>query len=269
LSLNDAQEVSVTMNRFAVVTGASRGIGAAYARTLAAQGWDLLLVARDRPRLEQLSSELAGRHSIRADVEVADLGLVDAAHRLYVASRERRSVVDLLINNAGFGLHGDFVDMPMPRIQEMLRLHMNTVVESMRLFLPAMVERRSGGIINVASVAGFFAVPYLAEYAATKAFLINFSEGVAEEVRPFGIRIQACCPGRTRTDFHATAQYQSKNLLGTITAEEVARRSLARLERGPVIVSFGWRERAVMGFSRLVPRSWLTRAGARWMKGSR
>jgi len=256
-------------NPFAVVTGASRGIGAAYARALAARGWNLLLVSRDGARLEQLASELTGRYGVQADIEIQDLGIEEAAQRLYAAARARRPVVDLLVNNAGFGMYGDFAGMPMPRIQEMLRLHVNTVVEAMRLFLPVMIERRGGAIINVASVAGFFAVPYLAEYAATKAFMVTFSEAVAEEVRPFGIRIQACCPGRTETDFHATAGYRTTNVLGTQRPEEVVRRSLRALERGRVVVTIGWRERAVTRLTRLVPRTVLARAGARWMKASR
>jgi short-subunit dehydrogenase len=254
---------------FAVITGASRGIGAAYARALAARGWDLLLVSRDRERLERLSSELATRYPITAEIEVADLASLDAAQRLFVAARARRPAVDLLVNNAGFGLFGDFVEMPMPRIQEMLRLHVNTVVESMRLFLPTMIERRAGAVINVASVAGFFSVPYIAEYAATKAFLITFSEAVAEEVRSFGVRIQACCPGTTETDFHATAGFRIKNPLGIESAELVAHRSLAALNQGRVLVMTGWRERAVAGLSRLVPRTLLARAGAYWMRVSR
>src|SRR6185295_1330526 len=125
---------------FAVVTGASRGLGAAYARELAARGWDLLLVARDQPRLERLVSDLTSRYGVKATFVVLDLGEPDAAHRLYAAARERTPAVELLVNNAGFGLYGEFVDTPMPLLQAMLRVHVNTVVESMRLFLPAMVE---------------------------------------------------------------------------------------------------------------------------------
>jgi len=253
----------------AVVTGASRGLGAAYALELADRGWDLLLVARDQPRLERLASEISSLHGVEATFVVLDLSAPDAAQRLYVAARETGKAVELLINNAGFGLYGEFVDMPMPRIQAMLRVHVNTVVESMRLFLPAMVERRAGGIINVASLAGFFAVPYFAEYGATKSFLITFSEAIAEEVRPFGVRIQACCPGKTKTDFHATAGHETRNVLGTRTAAEVVRRSLSALDRGPVVLTIGWREGAVARLAQLIPRGFLTRSAARWMKASR
>ena len=190
---------------FAVITGASRGIGAEYARALAGRGYDLLLVSRDTARMDQLASELTSCHGVAVDSEELDLAQEDAGHRLYVAARQRRPHVDLLVNNAGFGLSGEFVNMPMARVQAMLRLHVITIVESIRLFLPAMLERRDGGVITVASIAGFYSVPYMAEYAATKAFLIAFSEALAEEVASSGVRVQACCPGSTETDFHATA----------------------------------------------------------------
>ncbi|TLY28308.1 MAG: SDR family oxidoreductase [Nitrospirae bacterium] len=253
---------------FAIVTGASRGIGAEYARALARRGFDLLLVSRNKDRMNRLALELTGRHRVQIDSEALDLAEPEAAHRLYVAARQRRPTVNLLINNAGFGLFGEFVEMPMARIQEMLRLHVNTVVESVRLFLPGMIEQRSGAIINIASIAGFFSVPYLAEYAATKAFLITFSEALAEEVRPFRVRIQVCCPGSTETDFHVTAGFKPKNPLGTQHAAVVVDASLAALERGPTLVLVGWRGRVISWLSRCVPRTILVRAAAARMKPS-
>jgi short-subunit dehydrogenase len=251
---------------FAVVTGASRGIGAQYAKALAAAGYDLLLVARDEDRLKTLASELRDRHKVVAHTEVMDLALPDSAQRLYVAARQRCDYVDLLINNAGFGAFGPFIDVPMPRIQEMLRLHVNTIVESMRLFLPGMVERSSGAVINVASTAGLFALPFMAEYSATKTFLITFSEALAEEVRPFGVRIQACCPGSTDTDFHQTSGFRANNPLGSDTAVEVVATSLAALHRGPVIIIIGWRGRLVRWVSRFIPATVVTRVAGRWLR---
>ena len=196
------------VNPFAVVTGASRGIGAAYARLLASRGYDLLLVSRDEARLTHLSHELETNHRIQAHVFVADLAQPDAAHQLFVESRQYRQTPEMLINNAGFGLYGEFVSHPLPRIQEMLHVHVRTVVESIRLFLPGMIERGSGTIINVASIAGLLPIPHFAEYAATKAFLVSFSEALAEEVRPTGVVVQACCPGQTETDFHITSGFR-------------------------------------------------------------
>ncbi|MEW6545072.1 MAG: SDR family oxidoreductase [Nitrospirota bacterium] len=258
-----------TTNPFAVITGASRGIGADYARALAARGYDLLLVARARDRLERLASELAGRFPVAADVAVLDLALPEAANRLFTAARERRPATDLLINNAGFGLFGPFAEQPMPRIQEMLRLHVNTVVESIRLFLPGMIERRSGGIINVASTAGFMPLAYIAEYAATKAFLITFSQALAEEVRASNVRVQACCPGSTITDFHETAQFKPRNPFKAQTSMEVVAVSLAALDRGPAVVTTNWSGALVDRLGRWVPRRLLARGAASWMRKSR
>ncbi len=247
-------------NPFAVVTGASRGIGAAYARALAAQQYDLLLVSRDRTRLTTLASELQDQHNVSVEFELLDLALSDAAHRLYSAARNRRDSVDLPINNAGFGLFGRFVTIPLPRIQEMLQVHINTIVESIRLFLPAMIERRAGGIINVSSIAGLLPLPYLAEYAATKAFLISFSVALAEEVRTTGVRIQACCPGQTQTDFHSTAGLQPRSPLTMQSSEEVVRVSLAALAKGSPVTTIGWQGKVSAFLAKWVPRPILLRA---------
>jgi uncharacterized protein len=254
------------LHPFAVVTGASRGIGAEYARALAAAGYDVLLVARNEALLEHLASELRERHRVVTHTEAMDLALPDAAQRLYVAARQCRDHVDLLINNAGFGAFGPFIDVPMPRIQEMLRLHVNTIVESMRLFLPGMVERSSGAVINVASTAGFFALPFMAEYAATKTFLITFSQALAEEMRPLGVRIQACCPGSTDTEFHQTSGVRANNPLGSDTAAQVVATSLAALHRGPVVVIIGWRGQVVRWLTRFIPATVVTRIAGRWLR---
>ena len=262
-------DASEGVRPFALITGASRGLGAEYARALAARGYDLLLVSRDKPRMDRLASDLAGRYPVAVHMEVVDLAQPAAAHRLYAAARQRCGALDLLVNNAGFGLVGEFVDMPMARIQEMLRLHVNTIVESIRLFLPGMIERRAGGIINVSSIAGLFPLPYMAEYAATKAFLISLSEALAEEVRPFGVHVQACCPGSTETDFHTTAGVRSGNPLGLQTPATVVAVSLAALERGPTVVTIGWRGRVLALLSRGFPRAWLARAAARRLRTSK
>lgn len=258
-----------TNRPFAVITGASRGIGAEYARALARQGYDLLLVSRDEARMEALALELSGCGPLHVGRAVLDLTAADAAHRLYAAAREQRDAVDLLINNAGFGLVGEFVSLPMDRIQAMLRLHINAVVESIRLFLPGMVERKSGGIINVASTAGFMPLAYLAEYGATKAFLINFSEALAEEVRTSGVRIQACCPGATATDFHETAGQRPRNPFQVQSAAAVVAVSLAALQRGPTVVTTNWSGRLTGWLGRAVPRGLLARSAAGFIRSSR
>ena len=251
---------------FAVITGASRGIGAAYARDLAHRGFDMLLVARDHARLQTLSGTLQHTYDIKIETAVLDLALPDAGHQLFTLSRQKREHVDLLINNAGFGMYGSFVDMALPRIHEMLRLHVNTVVDSTRLFLPSMIERRAGAIINVASLAGFFPIPYMAEYAATKAFMISFSEALAEEVRSSGVYIQACCPGYTDTDFHQTAGAKPRSPLKSHSSDQVVQTSLDSLEKGKPHVTVGWQGRLTEFLSRFFPRNLLIRRAGKRVK---
>ena len=248
-----------TMRPFAVITGASRGIGAEYARRLSTRGFDLLLVSRDEARLKALETELLKAHPIEVETETLDLAQPNAGHELYVSVRKRRESVDLLINNAGFGMYGDFATMALPRIQEMLRLHVNTVVDSTRLFLPSMIERQSGAIINVSSIAGFFPIPYMTEYAATKAFLVAFSEALAEEVKASGVHVQACCPGHTKTDFHRTAGVKPRNLLKTQSVQEVVEASLRGLDKGRTRVTVGWQGRLFDLLIRYTPRTMLIR----------
>jgi len=162
-----------------------------YARQLAARGYALHLVARDAERLARVAGEIRAAHGVAVEEIVRDLAQTDGAERLYADVRRRRTEpVDLLVNNAGFGLYGEFVDMPMPRIQEMLVLHLVTVTKLVRLFLPEMRERRKGAIINVASVAGLLPLPYLSLYAATKAFMVSLGAGLAFEARKYGVVIQ-------------------------------------------------------------------------------
>ncbi len=254
---------------FAIITGASRGIGAEYAHAFARKGYDLLLVSRDQARLDRLAAELSQAGHIRVHNLMLDLAEPYAANRLYAEARQWCTVPQVLIHNAGFGFFGEFAAMPMARIQAMLRLHINTVVESIRLFVPGMIERRSGSIITVSSVAGFYSIPYLAEYAATKAFLIAFSEALAEEVREAGVHVQVCCPGTTQTDFHTTAGFQPNNPLGGQTTAEVVAESLAALDSGRVVVTTGLANRLLIGLTRLVPRSWLAKGAGRRMRRGR
>ncbi len=238
---------------FAVITGASRGIGAEYARALAAQGYDLLLVARDSTRLETLRHELHSVCQREIWTESLDLSKSQAAESLYNLARSYRSEVSLLINNAGFGLYGDFAEMPLASIQNMLQLHINTIVESIRLFLPDMLARKRGEIITVSSVAGFFPIPYITEYAATKAFLIAFSEGLAREIRNQGVTIQVCCPGFTDTDFHQSAGHQPKHVFFAQSPQSVVQTSLQALQFKRTLVTIGWQGRLASWTSKIIP----------------
>ncbi len=253
---------------FALLTGASRGIGAAYARLLANRGYDLLLVSRDETRLTQLARELETNHRVQAHVFIADLAQPDAAQQLFVESRQYRQTPNMLINNAGFGLYGEFVSHPLPRIREMLHVHVQTVVESIRLFLPGMIERGSGTIINVASLAGMVPLPYFAEYAATKAFLVSFSEALAEEVREAGVLVQVCCPGQTKTDFQASAGVHLTTRIPMQTAEQVAHASLAALPGKRCVVTIGWQGKLAALVTKWAPRMTLIRTAGRKIRSA-
>lgn len=249
---------------FAVITGASRGIGAEYARALSTQGYDLLLVSRDLERLDQLAAELGG--PAKAESLAMDLAQPEAGTHLHTALSHQKRAVDVLVHNAGFGLYGPFVTMPVPRIREMVWLHVNTVIDSTRLFLPEMVERRRGTVIFVSSLAGFLPVPYMALYSATKAFLIAFAEALAEEVRGSGIRIQACCPGYTQTEFHERAGVTPPNPFNPLKAHEVVAASLHGLHRHQTRVPVGWQGTFVDLISRCFPRPLLVRLTAKWTR---
>ena len=252
----------------AVITGASRGIGESYARQLAARGYALHLVARDAERLARVADEIRETHGVAVEEIVLDLAQADGAERLYAEMRRRRAEpVDLLVNNAGFGLYGEFVDMPMPRIQEMLVLHLLTVTKLVRLFLPEMREHRKGAIINVASVAGLTPLPYLSLYAATKAFMVSLGVGLDLEARKYGVAIQTCCPGRTATNFHATAGVKPYWAPGDQqTADEVVAESLAALDRGRSFVVTGWRNRLLTRVQQFVPRRVVLRTAERLLR---
>lgn len=253
---------------FAVITGASSGIGAEYARALAARGYDLLLVARDETTLHKLTSSITKEGGQTVETAIIDLAEPGAARRLYLAARSRQAQVDLLVNNAGFGFFGEFVRMSPTSLESMLRLHIATVMETIHLVLPHMIARRSGGIITVASVAGFLPIPYMAVYAATKSFLIAFSQALAEEVRRYGVHVQACCPGSTATEFHRRAGAEPHDPTGLQSASAVVHRSLARLGSGPVVVPTGLTGRLVRVVRPLLSdRLWARLAGW-WIRRS-
>jgi short-subunit dehydrogenase len=240
----------------AVVTGASSGIGAAYARELAARGERVVLVARRADRLEALARELGGEP--QALVHALDLATPGAAVALRQALEVRGVTVDCLVNNAGLGHTAPFATQAPEAIRAMLDVNVRAVVEMTQVFFPGMRARGRGRIVNVASNAAFQPVPYLTVYAATKAFVLSFTEGLAEEARGTGVRVQALCPGITATEFLEVAQTHPGLLvtrMPMMTPEQVVRASLRGLDRGQVRVVAGWPNR-LLGFvvQRLAPR---------------
>jgi uncharacterized protein len=216
------------MAETALVTGASSGIGEEFARQLADRGYQLVLLARRTERLERIAAELPTK------AEVIGCDLSREATELPGRVEALDGTIDLLINNAGFGVRGHFMDSDAARYAEMVRVNCEAVVFLTRTFLPAMVERGSGGIITVASTAGMQPLPYESVYAATKAFALNFSDALHTELRGTGVRVLAVNPGPVPTEWQEVAGYdESTNVMpGEISAEQVVRESLAAYDKG-------------------------------------
>lgn len=199
------------MTRKALVTGASSGIGEEFSRQLAGRGYDMVLTARRSERLSALAAELAQRHGVRVETLVADLSDPDGIAA--VETRSGAGDVDLLVNNAGFGIGKKFAHAGLHGQQAMLSVHVIAPMRLMHAVLPGMIERRGGGVINVASIAAFISLPTEANYAATKAYLVRFSRAVHGEVRRSGITVQALCPGFTVSEMHnnpTTGQFERR-----------------------------------------------------------
>jgi hypothetical protein len=249
-----------TPPRRALVTGASSGIGKAFAERLAADGYDLVVVARDVERLELLAAGLKAGHGTDVEVLPADLGQPDQLAA--VESRVARSdpagggAIDLLINNAGFGTGGSFHQLPLePEIAE-IQLNIVALVRLTHAALSAMVPRRRGAVVNVASVGAFQASPGVATYAATKSFVLNFTEAIHEELRGTGVTAMTLCPGFTRTEFQDRAGLHASRLPGFVwqSADEVVAAALADLRRGKAICVPGAVNKAMVPMTRLLPR---------------
>lgn len=237
----------------ALITGSTAGIGAAFARRLAADGHDLVLVARDIGRLREQATELHDRHGIEAEVLTADLsedkGIETVAERL----GDRKNPVDLLINNAGFGNKGRYLDVSMADELRMLKVHCEAVLRLTSAAAEAMRERGRGGVVNVASTAAF--VPR-GTYGASKAWVVQFTQGAAQDLAGSGVRLMALCPGFVRTEFHARAGMRTDNIPNWmwLDADKVAEEALTDLARGRTVSIPDARYKALMGAAKLVPR---------------
>ena len=251
--------------KWALITGASAGIGEALAEELAAGGTNLVLTARRKDRLDALVQRLAGTYKIATQVFPADLDDPAAPEEIFSFTRDKGIEVDLLINNAGFGKYGEFHSVAKERLLEMVQVNCSAVVHLTHLFVQGMVARRRGDILILASTASFQAVPYISTYAATKAFDLLFAEGLAEELKPYGIRVCALCPGSTESEFHVVAG-QDKFIHRAETAQKVARTGLRALAARKSYVISGLGNYLGAHGERLVPRRLVTRTAARMFR---
>ena len=249
-----------------LITGASTGIGAAFARKLAARGRNVLLVARSEDKLIALCNELGRLTSIRAQYVALDLREPDAGAQLLEETKKRELEIEMLINNAGFGSMGEFVKLDLERELEMIQLNIRAVVDLTHRFLGPMRERKRGTIINVASTAAFQAVPYMATYAATKAFVLSFSEAIAEENRSHGIHVMALCPGVTETNFFEASKIDRPPMRTIQTAEEVVDAALRAMDRQKTVAISGWTNWLVVEAERFVPRSTVRKVAAKALR---
>ncbi|MDP9142107.1 MAG: SDR family oxidoreductase [Pseudomonadota bacterium] len=240
----------------ALITGASAGIGAALAREFAKNGHDVILVARSIGKLKKLSAELAKKYDVRAIALPSDLGVSGAAEALYSQISKRRSQVDYLVNNAGLLHEGSFWETPLAAHQQLLQLNIGALTALTHLFLPAMIERKRGRILNLASTSAFQPIPYLSTYAASKAFVLSFSEALNIELKGKGVKITALCPGFTETEMISKASGKSMSVpfVRNLTVEEVAREGYAACVAGKPLYINGASNRAMIALSSLQPR---------------
>ncbi|QKW08655.1 SDR family oxidoreductase [Streptomyces sp. NA04227] len=240
----------------ALITGSTAGIGAAFARRLAADGHNLVLVARDTKRLREQATELHDRHGVEAEVLTADLATERGIGSVEERLGDKRSPVDLLVNNAGFGHKGAYLDVPMADELTMLKVHCEAVLRLTTAATRVMRDRGRGGVVNVASVAAF--VPR-GTYGASKAWVVQFTQGAARDLAGSGVRLMALCPGFVRTEFHERAGMGTDNIPKWmwLDADKLVTAALADLHRGRTLSVPDPRYKALMGVVKLTPRALL------------
>jgi short-subunit dehydrogenase len=241
----------------AVVTGASAGLGVEFARQLSAKGHRLVLVARRRERLDELAAELGNARAVELN-----LSQPGAAGALMADVIRHGETVGVLVNNAGFGLAGQFAELDGRRQREMIDLNCGALAELAHAFLPGMIDRKAGSILNVASTAAFQPGPGMAVYFATKAFVLSFSEALHDEVKRHNVKVSCLCPGPTRTEFRSVSGFDPKGRLAKISADapSVVRVGLKGLERNRAVVVPGLANKAISQAHRLFPRAFMRRA---------
>lgn len=252
--------------KLALVTGASGGIGLEFAKLLAQAGYDLALVARSGGKLESVAVDLREKFGINAQAVVCDLARPGAAHEV----QSKVPQCEVLVNNAGFANNGKFAELAEGATFEEIQLNIVTLTQLTRLYLPGMIERKDGKILNVASTAGFLPGPNMAVYYASKAYVISFSEALAEELRGTGVTATVLCPGATESDFHARAGTTATLLhkFGLAKAAEVAKAGIEGMMRGKAVVVPGVTNKFVALSPKITPRRLLVKISGRAVERS-
>lgn len=245
----------------ALITGASSGIGAEFARVFAEHGHDLILVARRQDALEAVAGQVEGKYSVRATVIPGDLSDPAVPGDIFETVRGAGLDVDILVNNAGFGLAGEFAETELEQELAMIQVNVTALTQLTKLFVRPMIQRRAGGVLNVASVAALFPGPLRSVYYATKAYVLSFTEALAEELRDSGVHVTALCPGPTATEFHAVSggaaeRFGSKHVAD---AHSVACFGYEALQSGMRVAIPGFQNKLVVQARRLAPRGVVTR----------
>ncbi len=251
-----------------LLTGASSGIGAALARQLAGEGARLILVARRADRLDDLARELKGQGAEVTNI-VADLTEPDACERVIAEARGATGPIDILINNAGVGQYGRFVEQDLGVLERMMTLNMTALVRLTRFVLPDMVSRQSGQVVNVASVAGHLPTPFMTVYGASKAFVLSFSLGLWAEVRKKGVGVTCICPGPVKTEFFDRGGFEARRsdfTGGSLDPDRLAAAVCAKLEGKAVVYVPGLLNRLMVFMRRLTPATTLARISGRVLR---
>jgi len=261
------------MTQTALITGASSGIGLAFTQVLAREKYNLILVARSEDKLNEIKQDLISKHDINAVVLSHDLTKTEEIQQLFEQIKQQNLTVDVLVNNAGYGDYGEFADSDWEKLQGMILLNVLALTHLSRLFLPNMIERGQGQILNVASTAAFQAGPMMGVYFATKAYVLSLSEAIAAETEGTGIQITALCPGPTQSNFGEVAGMDKVPGMGNITndkfptAHEVAEYGYQCLQKGKVVAVHGILNKFLTFTPRLMPRKLLRDGIKKFMSG--
>lgn len=250
------------MNKTILVTGASTGIGKEIAITYAKNNYNLVLVARSDDKLKELQNTLEQEYKINVETISLDLSKLDSAENLFEIVKSKNLKIDILINNAGFGLNGDFITIDLTNQTNMMMLNMVTLTKLSRLFIDEMLEQDSGHIVNIASTAAFQPVPSFAVYAATKAYVLSFSEAISQELKSENINVTAICPGATESNFLDTAGVKKVNFISMATSKQVAEFTFKKVNTKKVVAVHGLINNLIVFSLRFTPRSIVRKAAS-------